>query len=80
MLHEDRLPFHHAESACLYAYADYSPLRAAVGGRFVTKNHFSLLSHPLLLMHSQIPGPFEAGEEMAPEVLLKGRVQVKKSG
>ena len=80
MLHEDRLPFHHAEPTCLHAYAGYSLFRVAVGGRFVTENCFSLLSHPLLLMHSLIPGPFEDGEIMAPEVLLKGRVQVKKSG
>lgn len=80
MLHEVRLPFRHAKATWLHAYADYCLLGAAVGGRFVTENRFSLLSHPLLLMHSPIPGPFEDGEIMAPEVILKGRVQVKKSG
>lgn len=53
------------------------PLRVAVGG--LAGNHFSLLSHPLLLIHSPIPGPFQDGETNVPEVLLKGRVEVKKS-
>ncbi|CAM9296160.1 unnamed protein product [Bubo scandiacus] len=77
MLHEDRLPFHPAKPTCLHTYADYSLLRVAVGGRIVTENRFSLLSHPSLLMNSLIPGLFEDGEVMAPEVLLKDRAQVE---
>lgn len=45
----------------------------------LAENHFSLLSHPLLLIHSSIPGPFEDGGTNVPEVLLKVRVEVKKS-
>jgi len=61
MLHEGQLPFHHAEPMWLHAHADYCLLRVAVGGRFVTENGSSLLSHPLLLMHSLIPSLFQAG-------------------
>lgn len=54
-----------------------TPLRVAAGG--LAGNHFSLLSHPLLLIHSPISSSFEDGETNVPEVLLKGRVEVKKS-
>lgn len=62
MLHEARLPFYHADARMNVVARILLLLGVAVGGRFVSENHFSLLSHPLVLMHSQIPGSCEAGE------------------
>lgn len=62
MLHEARLPFHHADARMNVVARILLLLGVAVGGRFVSENHFSLLSHPSVLMHSQIPGSCEAGE------------------
>lgn len=70
---EERLPSPLAEPTCLHTRAGYSlsesPWEAGLAG-----NHFSLLSHPLLLIRSPILGPFEDGETKVPKVLLKGRV------
>lgn len=78
MLCEEQLPSPLAKPTCLHTWAGYS-LSQSPWEAGLAENHFSLLSHPFLLIHSWIPGPFEDGETNVPEELLKGWVEVKKS-
>lgn len=70
MLCEEQLPSPLAKPTCLHTRAG-SSLSQSPWEAGLAENHFSLLSHPFLLIHSWIPGPFEDGETNVPEELLK---------